>query len=144
MPFKLDVDVKLEIIFDEKTGECKIVSMKHDIKSQEKINDVVFEEHVITPSQMKYGILTFGAKSLIGSIIPKDTQVGFSILGNTFRAKTHNKIQGRIDGLTLLFQELCIPTGYKLNVDEVVSKTIELSYDPYKNIFKILGIKKEI
>lgn len=51
---------------------------------------------------IRYGIITFGAKHQISNLLPKDTEIKVKWKDKEFAAKSHKTVKGRIDGLTAL------------------------------------------
>lgn len=133
MAIKLDIDVKMEIIFNEETGECEIISSTPKIVKQEKINRIISEEYDVKFSDLKYGILSLGAKSQIGQNLPINTKVKITfedLEGNRYpiNAKTHKKYKGRIDRLTEIYRELGLKCGYDLEEKEIEKIKFKVSY----------------
>ena len=130
MNYKLDIDIKLEVLFDKKTGECKVLSSKPTIKSQSKIEMIIEANHTITHSELRYGILTLGAKNKVGASLPKSEPIRIIHAGQVLKtpalllentnisAKTHKSARGRVDGLTSVYALLGLPHGYKLKEDD--------------------------
>ncbi len=90
------------------------------------IDQVKVTEHTISETENRYGILTLGAKSEVGGLIPIATEITIEIDGQRFIGPrpiiTHRSARGRIDGLTQLYREF----PEKFAVDTVLFA----SYDP--------------
>lgn len=148
MTQKLDIDVKLEVLFNEETGKYKILSNTPIIRSQKKIDEIIESTYKVKFSDLRYGVLTLGAKNLVGKEIPKGDSItvtfGKSITAKskapnigsdvqTVTASTHKSAKGRIDGLTKLFEYFDIPHGYKLEgTDDDYSVEVGLKYNIYE------------
>ena len=96
-------------------------------------NPVRFTEHKINETENRYGILTLGAKSAVGKLLPTVTEITIEIDGKKFVSErpivTHKSTRGRIDGLTQLFRE------YKEKLE--VGAVLIVSYDYQDSILTL-------
>lgn len=86
---------------------------------------VITEKRTIVPSEIRYGILTLGARSNITKYLLTDTAISVVYQGHEHRVITHKSVRGRIDGLTALFAS----DTNKFRV----TNTIDCAYDTSSN-----------
>ncbi len=97
---KLNVNVNLEVLFDEETRSCSITNQIVQVKTPE---DVPLKmEHILGVAEKRYGIFTLGSKSVIGRMLPRDTDITVIFNGKSYPAHTHKTSGGRIDRLSAL------------------------------------------
>lgn len=133
MAIKLDIDIKMEIILDEETGEYKVNSMTPKIIKQSKVQEKITIDYSLNYSELKYGILSLGAKNKIGKELPIDEKIKVVYIdkkGNehSLATHTHKKTKGRIDKLTEVFKDLELKCGHKLEKSEVEKSKLKISY----------------
>lgn len=106
MNIKLLVDVKLEVMYNPETNELDIVSCSPSIVSQRILDPKRYFKHKMTKTQLKYGILTLGARTRMGQEIPLGKVIDIKLNDKEpIQIKTHRAIKGRIDGLTRVYAE---------------------------------------
>lgn len=131
MDFKLDINVKIEVVYDSQKEEFKVISCIPKISEKKKIDTTKTIIHEITETQKKFGILTLGSKNAIGEILPKEKSIRIKFNGEEYtdrRVSTHKTTKGRIDGLTSLYAKYPeIQVGTKM----------EISFDVKTNILDI-------
>lgn len=121
MDFKLEIDVKLEVIFNSENNEFSIVSCKPNISKKLNVDAQKTIKHTLTDTQIKFGILTLGSKNEVGKNIPLGTTIELKVNEeNPIEITTHKTIRGRIDGLT---------KTYSKYPELVAGSEIEVSYD---------------
>ena len=59
-------------------------------------------EHILGVAEKRYGIFTLGSKSVIGRMLPRDTDITVIFNGKSYPAHTHKTSGGRIDRLSAL------------------------------------------
>lgn len=97
---KLNVNVNLEVLFDEETNSCNITNQV--VQVQIPSNIPLKMEHILGVAEKRYGIFTLGSKSIIGKMLPRDTDIKVIFEGKTYSAHTHKTSGGRIDRLSAL------------------------------------------
>lgn len=65
-------------------------------------------------AEKRYGIFTLGSKSIIGRILPRDTDITVFFDGKSYSAHTHKTSGGRIDRLSALLNLENIHVNTKL------------------------------
>ncbi len=116
MNIKLNLSV--EVMFNQETGVTEVISCKTQ-GSIEEDSKIVTMELALTETQVKFGILTLGARSMIGRILPpaKDLQVLYMGQDKRYPAKTHKSVKGRIDGITSFYnQHTFLTPGSKVKI----------------------------
>lgn len=81
-------------------------------------------------SDIRWGIITFGAKHQVASSLIKGNHLEVHWNGQVWPAKAHNSAKGRIDGLTALIQAN--------RNDFFVGAKMDMYWDPSQNILKIM------
>lgn len=132
MDFKLEVDVKFEIIYNSAKDEFSIISCNPSISKKIEINTKKTIKHKLTKTQVKFGILTLGSRNDVGQNIPLGKTIELVVNDDKpIKITTHKTIKGRIDGLT---------KTYSKHPELVENTEIEVSFD-VNNL--ILTIKTE-
>lgn len=109
---KLNINVNLELLFDEDTHTCNIT--KQLVQVQTPSNAPLKMEHILGVAEKRYGIFTLGSKSVIGRILPRDTDITVFFDGKSYFAHTHKTSGGRIDRLSALLNLEYIHVNTKL------------------------------
>lgn len=122
---RLNIDVRLEVDYDSINNEFIIVSCNPVIQNPNKPSTAMI--HTLSETQIKFGILTLGAK--IGKNIPKEKEISIQVNGKFFKSEkpiiTHKSVKGRIDGLTSFYKTYDkFITGTKLKVQFDVGDSI--------------------
>ena len=123
MDFKLEVDVKLEVIYNSLKDEFSIISCTPSISKKIEVDATKTIRHKLTKTQVKFGILTLGSRNDVGQNIPLGETIELVVNNNEpFKITTHKTIRGRIDGLTAVYAEqselmegIEIEVGFDLN-----------------------------
>lgn len=117
---QLSVNINLEVLFDEDTHTCSIKNQA--VQVQTPYDLPLKMEHILGVAEKRYGIFTLGSKSVIGQVLPRDTDITVIFEGNSYPAHTHKTTTGRIDRLSSLLnlQHLHVNTrlAYEYNVDK--------------------------
>lgn len=128
---ELQLNIKFE--YDKKHDTLLIKTINPSVIQTHNPNIEFSEEHILSGTEMRYGILTFGAKSLFGQELEKGQSVEVEFRNKIYCVKTHNKIKARIDGLTGMMKEFCdeLKEGVKIKATyipsqrKIILKTIE-------------------
>lgn len=120
------LSIELSLSFDA-NGDIIISNTDSNITKNSAA--IIKEKRTIVPSEIRYGIITFGAKSQITKRLLPDTAISVVYQGVTYRATVHKTVKGRIDGLTALLSS----DTKKFRV----SHTIECKYDTSTNTLDI-------
>ena len=72
---KIDISVYLEISYDIDTEELAIINCVPTVINRQKLLEKEWHEHILNKTQAKFGLLSFGAKSFIGRLIPKQEKI---------------------------------------------------------------------
>lgn len=124
---KLNMDVKLEIEYDEVNGTFNVMSCIPIITNNSSALNSNFE-HTLTETQTRYGILTLGSK--FGNYMPRGQEVEIEVNGVKYKdtVVTHKTIKGRIDGLTKFYKEFSdLKEGTALDIIyDAESKTLKI------------------
>lgn len=117
---KLNITVNLEVLFDEDTHSCNVTNQV--IQVQTPSDTPLKMEHIIGVAEKRYGIFTLGSKSIIGRMLPRDTDITVIFEGNSYPAHTHKTSGGRIDRLSALLNQEYIHVNtrmiYEYNIDK--------------------------
>lgn len=117
---KLNITVNLEVLFDEDTHSCNVTNQV--IQVQTPSDTPLKMEHIIGVAEKRYGIFTLGSKSIIGRMLPRDTDITVIFEGNPYPAHTHKTSGGRIDRLSALLNQEYIHVNtrmiYEYNIDK--------------------------
>ena len=121
MDFKLEVDVKIEIIYDSTKDEFNIISCNPSISNKVEIDAKKTIRHKLTKTQVKFGILTLGSKNDVGQNIPLGESIRLVFNEDEpITITSHKTIRGRIDGLTRIYSE---------HPELVEDMVVEVSFD---------------
>lgn len=107
MVIKASIALNLELVVDP-AGSVSVRSCEASVLKIQADDLVQAEntQHIIGPTEDRYGILTLGAKSAAGRLLPIATEIGIEIDGeNCGLFKTHKNTRGRIDGLTVMYRK---------------------------------------
>ena len=124
----LKIDIQLSVDYDEQTKKVNILSCNPVIITPS--NEETIQTHIVTETQHKFGILTFGKN---GKNIPKGREIKIEVneipFENTKTIVTHKTVTGRIDGLTEFYKNYPnIKTGTELKYFyDVENDTLKLS-----------------
>ncbi|SHM72160.1 hypothetical protein SAMN05660826_01767 [Caldanaerovirga acetigignens] len=102
---KASIVLEVEFLFniDLENEDLSIDSVKlKSVRMQGKKEDET-TIHTLTETQVKFGILTLGAKSSVGKVMPLGEEIIIDYYGEKITAKTHRTVKGRIDGLTRFY-----------------------------------------
>lgn len=117
---ELNINVNLEVLFDEDTHSCKITNQVVQVQTP---SDLPLKmEHILGVAEKRYGIFTLGSKSVIGRILPRDTDITVFFDGKSYSAHSHKTSGGRIDRLSALLNLECIHVNTKLIYEYNVEK----------------------
>lgn len=106
MNFKLELDVKLEVVYDSEKDKFDIISCNPSISKRMIIDPKKTIEHKMTKTQIKFGILTLGSRNDVGQNIPLGKEISLIINdGEPIQVTTHKSVRGRVDGLTRIYAE---------------------------------------
>lgn len=122
--------LELEFVFniDPENKEVSIDSVRlKSARVHEKDEDII-TKHTLTETQVKFGILTLGAKSSVGRMLPLGEEITIDYYGEKIPAKTHRTVRGRIDGLTKF---------YSRHPELMPDTNIVAVYDAEENVLKI-------
>lgn len=131
----LNLNVSLSLSINTSTNEIEVKDCKANVINviNDDINKTKYTEHKINETQNRYGILTLGAKSAVGMLMPIATEITIEMDGKKFISEhpivTHKSTRGRIDGLTQFFRE------YKEKF--IVGAVLSVLYDPQNSILII-------
>ncbi|WMJ77550.1 MULTISPECIES: hypothetical protein [unclassified Sedimentibacter] len=131
----LNLNVLLTLAVDVATNKVEVQNCDAKVVkvASDDNNQIQYTEHQINETENRYGILTLGAKSLVGMLMPTATEVTIEIDGVKFISsksiRSHRSTRGRIDGLTQLFREF----PDKLAVGAILS----VSYDSQTSILAL-------
>ncbi|MDU5107771.1 hypothetical protein [Clostridium sp.] len=129
---RLNIDIKLEIDYDTINKEFIVVSCNPVILNQNQSSMIM--THTLSETQIKFGILTLGAK--IGKNIPKGKDILIKVNGNLYSSEkqiiTHRSVKGRIDGLTAF---------YKTYDDFIAGTSLQVDFDINNNILNLTTIQ---
>lgn len=90
----------LEVLFDKDTHTC---SIKNQVVQVQTPFDLPLKmEHILGVAEQRYGIFTLGSKSVIGRILPRETDINVIFERKIYPAHTHKTSGGRIDRLSSL------------------------------------------
>lgn len=108
----LNININLEVLFDEETHSCNITNQIVQIQTP---SDIPLKmEHILGVAEKRYGIFTLGSKSIIGRMLPRDTDITVIFEGKSYPAHTHKTSGGRIDRLSALLNLEYIHVNTKL------------------------------
>lgn len=88
-------------------GDGTIAVISNDTKVRaidDQFLSTAVEKHVITKSELQYGILTFSRKSDIARLLPLDLNIDVCYKEITYQGHTHASSKGRVDRLTSLLK----------------------------------------
>lgn len=125
---RLNIDVKLEVDYDSINNEFIVVSCNPVIQNPNQSSMIM--THALSETQIKFGILTLGAK--IGKNIPKGKEILIQVNGIPYNSEkpiiTHKSVKGRVDGLT----------GFYKTYDRFIVGTIlQVEFDVQNNILNL-------
>lgn len=105
-----DISISLNLELEIDTDTCEVAVKSCAINSTPTQvglhSSKLMCTHVVTETERKYGILTIGSRSSVGSAIGVAENLQVDINGSSVAVvTTHKKVRGRIDGLTRLFGE---------------------------------------
>jgi hypothetical protein len=108
MKFKVDIEVNIEAIYNTETEEFQIISCKPHIYKKEDVDDEEYLIHLLSKTQYNFGILTLGAKSVVGRQLPPNETVTIKFFEGKKEIdertiRTHKTVKGRLDGLTSFY-----------------------------------------
>ena len=128
-----DLTISMGISFDPSTGQLSITSTNQSISVSKIIEKNEVHIQTITNTQKKFGLLTLGARSVVGKKIPTGEVITLKFNGKEFSGKkitTHKTTKGRVDGLSSLYSEYenNLKVGSKLEVKfDLKTKVLELT-----------------
>jgi len=131
----LSLNVVLTLSVNLSTNEVEVQDCDANIIKITNDDNIQIQctEHQINETENHYGILTLGAKSSVGMLIPTATEITIELDDEEFISSksitTHRSTRGRIDGLTQLFRTF----PEKLAVGAILS----VSYDPQTSILSL-------
>lgn len=108
MQFSVGINVSIDAIYDTETDCFDIISCKPQIVRKNNVTVNEWMEHILTKTQVKFGIITLGSRSTVGCQIPLEEVITVQLVENEIvvdekQLITHKKIRGRIDGLTSMY-----------------------------------------
>lgn len=117
------LEINLVIEYDIDKDDINLVASDVKLNSKSIVEKKIEIEHKISETQFKFGILTLGARSDIGKLLPLATEIKIKVNGEYYTNKkisTHKSVRGRIDGLTDMYN--CYP-------ELKVGSTIKVEFD---------------
>ncbi|EQC0811976.1 hypothetical protein ACY2EZ_002777 [Listeria innocua] len=107
----INLNIALKLVIDSQSDVVEVLEtsatvLKAFSTTEETAN---VSSHIISESENKYGILTLGAKSRAGMLIPTSSEITIIVNGEEYKpakpVSSHKHTRGRIDGLTRLYRE---------------------------------------
>lgn len=125
-----EVTIEQKILIEIDGEDSKILSIESKTVDEKILNDIYTDNHVLTATELRYGIITLGKKNNVGQALPKGQQVYVEIEEcNVYTLNTHKSTIGRIDGFTKIFRE---NEHYFLE-----NQAYAITFDVKKNLLKI-------
>lgn len=124
----MQIDLKLTIGVSA-SGAVEILEVPIPIVTSSLTTDVVPFSYKWKVCDIRYGIITLGAKHKINKTLVKDGDLTVVWNGHNYAAKSHKSTKGRIDGLTALFRDN--PDCFK------VGHTKDMNWKPATNTLEI-------
>lgn len=107
-------------------GEVSVISKETKMEEVRMKESTIACRHQLNVSEKKYGILTFGKKNPIGSVLPLDSDIKVIYEGQIYEGHSHKTTQGRIDRLTsLIYENFCENDWIQVEYNEV-SKELKI------------------
>lgn len=113
MKKKCIISLNLEISYDTATGAFTIDKNTATITSPTQAN-IVKMNRTLCPAEIKYGILTLGAKSTIGKILPINQDITIIFNGSRYQAHTHSCQNGRCDRISSIVKQFQVGSSLEL------------------------------
>lgn len=105
---QISININLDVTFDEETRTCAIKNQIVQVQTPEDLPPKM--EHKLGVAEIRYGIFTLGAKSAIGKLLPKATDINVIYDNKSYPARTHTTTGGRIDRLSSLIKKFHVNT----------------------------------
>lgn len=120
----INITINLHLTLDESTNSYTIKNQTIQLQPPEE--SPLEMRRKLGVAEKRYGILTLGAKSVIGRKLPPDIDITVIYDGKSYPAHTHKTNPGRIDRLSALVKH------FSVNKDELF-----FQYDPDKKELRI-------
>lgn len=109
---QLTVNINFNLSVDEKTNSYVIQNQTIQIQTPDELP--LEMERKLNVAEIRYGIFTLGSKSVIGQILPQDTDITVIYDQEAYPAHTHKTNPGRIDRLSALVKHFHVNTELAL------------------------------
>lgn len=125
------LELRIEFSFDKTTEKFTVLTHTVKFNDAEKLEDIVVRGHELTDTQVRYGILTFGAKTSIGKNLLLSSTVKIVYDGVEYPATTHKLTKGRVSSLSALFRAnpSLVPGAKITGIYDLMTNTINISLE---------------
>lgn len=100
---QLHIQVTLDVTYHEENHTCEIQNQCVQILTPQALP--LQMQRKLGVAEIRYGIFTLGSKSVIGQVLPRDTDVTVFFDGVSYSAHTHKTSGGRVDRLSALLRQ---------------------------------------